>query len=517
MKRRTFLRHATHSLALPGLISSFGFMTPHQRRLNSFLRMASESDKVLVLIYLQGGNDGLNTVIPLDQLSALYSVRPHVVLPESKLLKITDSVALHPSLSGLKSLFREGKLEIIQSVGYPDQSFSHFRSTDIWMSGSGSNELVTSGWTGRYLHNEFPGFPEDYPNTTTPDPLAIELGYGASLLFQGPSAAMGTVINNPTAFYQLVNNVEEEAPDTNAGEKLKYVRLIARQSQQYGEVIKAAAENVTSQLPYPSDNELAQQLKIVARLIGGGLHTPLYLVRLGGFDTHDSQVESGDHTTGEHSSLLTKVNDAIIAFINDLEAMGVDDRVLGMTFSEFGRRIVSNASLGTDHGSAAPLFIFGNNVRGGVLGTNPVLSPNATYEDNLPIQFDFRQVYASVLEQWFESPPGTISDIMLGDFETVPIIRGSIVTQNERELDRSFSVYPNPVIDHVFVKFLSTGQAVNIQAIDLQGRKIQEIFTGSLPAGEHVIPWSTSFLPKGRYFVMLQNQKKKLVQSIVKN
>src|SRR6267378_2518321 len=173
MKRRTFLHHVSHSLALPGLMGCFGFLSP--KRLSSFLRMAAETDKVLVLIYLQGGNDGLNTVVPLDQLSALHTVRPQVVLPDDKLLNIKGTkLALHPALDGFRSLYTEGRLEIIQSVGYPQQNYSHFRSTDIWMSGSDATTLVPSGWVGRFINNEYPDFPQGYPNATVTDPLAIE-------------------------------------------------------------------------------------------------------------------------------------------------------------------------------------------------------------------------------------------------------------------------------------------------------------------------------------------------------
>lgn len=513
MKRRTFLRHATHSLAIPGIVGSLGFSGAHARSLASFLRFASETDKVLVLIYLQGGNDGLNTVIPLDQIPALTMVRPHVVLPANKLVPLSNlsNVALHPALSGFRSLYGEGRLGIVQSVGYSDQSYSHFRSTDIWMSGSGSHELVNSGWTGRYLSKGYPTYPTDYPNETTPHPLAIELGYGASLLFQGPVAAMSTVINNPESFYQLIENADEEAPDTDAGAKLKYIRLIARQSQQYGKVLKEAAEHVQTQGYYPDNNYLAQQLKIVAKLIAGGLKTSLYLVRIGGFDTHNEQVVASDHTQGRHAELLGELDRAVMSFMQDLDYLGIDDKVVGMTFSEFGRRIVSNASLGTDHGSASPIFVFGNQVRGGVLGGNPVISPYATYADNLEKQFDFRQVYASLLEQWFGSPTGEIADVMLGDFETLPLIGKDSVGLKE-----AFSVYPNPIQDHATIEFVSAGGAVDIEVIDMSGRRVEHVYAGSLPVGGHSLSWNTGSLNAGRYFVVVHGKDQKQVKSVIK-
>ena len=491
MKRRTFLSHAGHSLAVTGLMSSFGFAMADQQSLVSLLRKAAESDRVLVLIFLQGGNDGLNTVVPLDQLSTLSTVRPHVILPENKLLKLSGtSAALHPSLDFFKSLYNEGRLEIIQSVGYPDPDYSHFRSTDIWMSASPSNTVINSGWTGRYLSEDHPAFPLNYPNEVTPDPLAVELGFGASLLFQGPTSSMSTVISDPNSFYQLVGNVDGETPETLAGEKLKFVRLIARQSQQYGEVMKQAAMRVTQQQPFPDGNSLAQQLKIVSRLICGGLKTPLYMVRLGGFDTHDAQVETGDHTKGKHSNLLKKLNEAVKAFMADLESHRADHRVVGMTFSEFGRRIVSNASLGTDHGAAAPLFIFGNEVRGGVLGNNPTIPANTTPKDNLEMQFDFRQIYTSVLQQWLNASEATTTSVLMNPFETVPVIGPAIVTDVVDEVSQTFMVYPNPVLSVSTIQIESTGKRLTLDVVDIFGRKVDSIYSGTVPVGIQLFPWN---------------------------
>lgn len=312
----------THGVAIPSALGAMGFKMPGASSFHSLLSMANTNGRVLVMIYLEGGNDGLNTVIPEDQLSNLNRVRPHVMLPDDSLISLRQSdVALHPAMTDLAQLYGEGRFQIIQNVGYPEQNYSHFRSTDIWMSASDSNELVNSGWTGRYLSERFTGYPESYPNDDMRDPLAVEIGYGGSLLFQGPEAAMSMVISDPNFFYELVNNEESEAPDTPAGDKLRYVRLIERQSQEYGEVVREAAEKGTNTSGYP-ETFIGEQLKIVSRLISGGLQTPVYMVRLGGFDTHDAQVEASDHTIGEHASLLKELNDAIIAFVRDTDNQG---------------------------------------------------------------------------------------------------------------------------------------------------------------------------------------------------
>ncbi len=516
MKRRSFVKHIAHSLAAPGILGTMGFKLPGSHSLSSLLRMAIDTDRVLVLIFMDGGNDGLNTVVPLDQLSALNKVRPHVVLPENSLLQLDRSeVGLHPALEGLKSLYDEDRLQIIQNVGYPDQNYSHFRSADIWMSGSDADELVNSGWTGRFLNETFPGYPDSYPNEDMTDPLAVEIGYGSSLLFQGPQSAMSMVISDPDFFYDLVDGEEQPAPDTLAGDKLRYVRLIARQSQSYGQTVKQAADKVKRQVDFPL-TFIAQQLKIVSQLIAGGLKTPLYMVRYGGFDTHDAQVEESDHTAGEHAQLLQELNDAVMAFMKDLEMQGTDDRVVGMTFSEFGRRIVSNASLGTDHGAAAPLFCFGNAVMGGVTGENPQISSSATYDDNLDWKVDFRQVYASLLEQWLGTDSSVISNVLNGDFESVEIIGERTETLSAAsQVSRDLLVYPNPMKDHVTIRMSPTFEKVSVDLIDMAGRKVLNIYKGQIQSPKDLI-WNASQVPAGRYFVSVRGPQTSRMFSVIK-
>lgn len=504
----------SHSLAVPGVLGTMGFRMPDYS-LSRLLRMAADEGRVLVMIFLEGGNDGLNTVIPLDQLSALNSVRPHVILPENKIQILNGtSTGLHPALSGLKSLYDEKRLQVVQGVGYPEQSYSHFRSTDIWMSASDSDELVNTGWSGRYLGELYPEYPESFPNDEMTDPLAVEIGYGSSLLFQGPQASMSTVISNPEFFYNLVENHEEDAPDTPAGDKLRYIRLIARQSQAYGDVLKNAAAKVTSQVTFP-DTSLGKQLKIVSQLIAGGLKTPLYMVRLGGFDTHDAQVEEDDHTIGEHADLLTELDQAIMAFMKDLEKHGTDDKVLGMTFSEFGRRIVSNASLGTDHGAAAPLFFFGNAVTGGVTGANPEISAQSTYEDNLPLQHDFRQVYSSVLQQWFGASADITSRVVGGNFENFQLIGKAAPLGSQKQISGDLMVYPNPMRDMITVRMSPTSEPVAVDLMDLMGRKVARLYEGNVNSNQEFY-WNASGLPAGKYLVIMKGASTKRVFHVVK-
>ncbi|WP_431216643.1 DUF1501 domain-containing protein [Puia sp. P3] len=198
-------------------------------------------------------------------------------------------------------------------------------------------------------------------------------------------------------------------------------------TDQYAGVIKKAAQKVTKQsdlYPAAGKNPLADQLKIVARLVAGGLKTRFYLVSMGGFDTHARQVEASDTTTGTHAKLLAKLSEAVHAFQDDLQSLRVDDRVVGMTFSEFGRRIQSNASGGTDHGAAAPVFVFGSSVQGGIVGTNPGWPDKLTVNDNIAMQYDFRAVYGSLLEKWFLTDASETEAVLLKDYPVLPLVRG---------------------------------------------------------------------------------------------
>lgn len=380
-----------------------------------------------MLIQLNGGNDGLNTVIPFEYYDAYYKARSNIAIPMDKVLRLhgNDKTGLHPSMPELQQLYETGKLTIIQGVSYPQPNFSHFRATDIWLTGADAGQVVPTGWAGRYLDEEYPQFPRDYPNTDMPDPLAIQVGSLVSPALQGPALTMGMAISNPNNFYDLINDRSTPAPSTRAGDQLDYIREMAAKTDQYAGVIKKAAQKVTRQsdcYPPTGKNPLADQLKIVARLIAGGLKTRFYLVSMGGFDTHAKQTDNKDTTTGNHAKLLARLSEAINAFQDDLVGFQVEDRVIGMTFSEFGRRIQSNASGGTDHGAAAPVFIFGSKVQAGIIGHNPTWPDQLTVNDNLAMQYDFRSVYSTLLEKWFLADQVTAESVLFKPYVPLTFI-----------------------------------------------------------------------------------------------
>ncbi|MFY0605822.1 MAG: DUF1501 domain-containing protein [Cyclobacteriaceae bacterium] len=516
MKRRDFVKCLGHSMAVPAVLGSFGLHSASASALNKLMQSASEEGRVLVLIYLNGGNDGLNTIIPLTYYSELNHIRPDVILKENSLLKLSDQdLAFHPALNGFKNLYEEGRLSVIQNVGYPNQDFSHFRSTDIWNSTSDADKVVDSGWVGRYLTDKHPEFPEAYPNESFPHPLSIEFGNSNSLTFQGQFSTMSMVISDPESYYNLLEDIETPAPDGPAGDRLKFVRLIAKQSQLYGQVVKEAAEKAGDQEEYPN-TDLAKQLRIVAQLISGGLRTPVYKVQLRGFDTHSDQVEAADHTTGVHSDLLAELDQAVMTFMKDIEKMGRADDVVGLTYSEFGRRVVSNASLGTDHGAAAPMFAFGNKIMGGILGSTPVIDKAMTAKDNLEAEFDFRQVYSSIIEQWFMEDRNQVSSALLGEFETLPLIKESKSLLSNQAIPSYLSVYPNPLYSQATIKLSSNGSPLRVDLMDLNGRTVETIYSGLPNSGLLKLDWNTSNLHSGRYFVAIYQNGERQVKSVVK-
>ncbi|MCU0426643.1 MAG: DUF1501 domain-containing protein [Candidatus Kapabacteria bacterium] len=517
MKRRDFIRGAT-AVALPLSLSGY---TARAMGLSPMMETLAEltalEDRYLVLIQLAGGNDGINTVVPLDQMSDYNRLRSNVALPENRLLKLNDKTALHPSMVGMKSLYDSGRLAVMQGVAYPGSNFSHFRSTDIWMSSADFNETLDTGWMGRYLDTQFPNYPVGYPSTAMPDPLAIQISATPSLTLKGTNAPMGINIQDPVAFQGLVTrarpaqNSFTEAPDNAAGQQIAYIRQVQAQSDVYaGTITKAynSSRNLSTYTP-ANVNPLADQLAIVARLIAGGLKTRVYLVTLGGFDTHAQQVVATDRTLGSHATLLARLSEGITSFQEDLRLNKIDHKVIGMTFSEFGRRVQSNVSSGTDHGTSAPVFLFGSSVRGGVLGTNPSLTN--LDNGNLRMQYDFRQIYATILKQWFGTNNSEYTAVLGKDFTTLPLIQGATSVANDQPNVPASGVriqnFPNPVSSNTTFEYtLPFASRVRLSVVDAQGRTITTL-EEQQPAGTYNINFDAGALANGAYQYRLETER----------
>ncbi len=517
MKRRDFLQHAAASFLLPVLIDGYGAkaFTRESAFMQALAGMAAANDHILVLIQLNGGNDGLNTVIPLDQLS-LYTdkkLRGNIAIPEGKILKLNNHAAtgLHPAMTGMQQLFNDGKLSIIHSVSYPVPNFSHFRASDIWFTAADSDKTLTTGWMGRYLDDRYPDYPEKYPNATMPDPLAVQIGAISSTALLGLGQPMGISLQDPDTFAQLVGDKPaippDGLPDTYAGRQVGFIRQQQTSSVQYAAQLKTAAGKGKNLATYPANNSLAAQLKIVARLIGGGLQTRVYYVTLGGFDTHAAQVDASNTTVGNHANLLKTLSDAVLGFQNDLKAMGMEDKVAGMTFSEFGRRAVSNNSFGTDHGVAAPLFVFGAAVKTQVIGTNPNLSD--LDNNNIKMQHDFRQVYATMLDEWLGTGNAASGSLLFKNFDTVPIFRNEADNGTAQRL----RLFPNPADHEVFVK--SGALAGGVRSVRINDLRGYSFSLESTVVDAQKIRLDTRSLPSGHYIVRVETNTAQLTGKLV--
>ena len=429
--RREFLRSTLLTSALSWTVPTFianTFGSMQAAAADSATQIATGRDgSILVVLQMAGGNDGLNTVVPFAN-DHYRSARPKLALPANQLLKLNDEIGFHPALSGMKHLFDSGNLSVIQGVGYPNPNRSHFRSTEIWQTASDADRAEKYGWLGRYFDNACSGA----------DPtVGINVGRQVPQAFASRSPK-GVSVDNPKNFRfrhadaalggdsEMMEGTERDddgeqnsggsiaalgGPVNAGGSVHDFLERTALDAQISSEQIRAISDRVENRATYPG-SQLGNSLKLVARLIGGGLPTRVFYVSQGGYDTHTNQ-------SGAHERLLRDLGDSVKAFTDDLKAQGNFERVLVMTFSEFGRRVAENANGGTDHGAAAPMFVIGNKVKAGLLGKYPSLAPADLFQGDLKYTVDFRTIYAGVLEDWLK----TKSEPVLGrKFEPVRIV-----------------------------------------------------------------------------------------------
>ena len=407
--RRIFVSRSLGVAVLGGTMPSFFARAAFAQALPS-AGATIDPRNVLVVVQMGGGNDGLNTVVPYGD-DDYHRVRPTIALEAAKVLRIDDRIGLNPVMTGLSELYKQGHVAIVQGVGYPNPNRSHFEATQIWETAS-IDRPSSTGWLGRYLDRSVAGPP-------APQNLFNAVALGDTL----PSALMAQHVDVPAigALNQFgLNAGKDPATKTTAGAlydgalpgQSPYLSLIqetSREALHGGDLLKAKIAGYQRAASYPSD-PFSQQLALAAQIAGSDIGTKVIFVSIGSFDTHAGQRAQQDRLLGYLSS-------GLLAFYKDLEAHGCADRVTLMTFSEFGRRVAQNASNGTDHGTAMPLFIAGGKVKGGVYGTHPSLVDL----DNGDLRFstDFRAVYATVLEKWLgRDPAGGIA----GRFENLPFV-----------------------------------------------------------------------------------------------
>jgi len=468
MKRRDFIK-TTAAASIPIMVSGIPVMASSQIENTSIEKMALAAvncGRILVIIQQNGGNDGLNTVFPLDKWTNLVNARSNILMNNTQVLPLNNNLTtgLHPAMKDMQGLYNNGKLMILQGVSYPSPNLSHFRATDIWFTGSGSDQSLDSGWLGRALDIKYPNFPDGYPTSEMPDPLAIQIGSTLPFILQGENINLGYSVTDPNSLLNVINSITDPTPNNDYGNELTFLRLMKDQSNVYRSTIqKAYAVPLSNAITYPAGNKLADQLKIVAKLINGGLKTPIYIVNHPNtHDTHANQVAAADKTLGSQATNLTLLSQAIGAFQKDLELMGKDDKVAGMTFSEFGRRIKSNASLGTDHGSAAPVMFFGSALNtsptavagtkypvAGMIGISPNLPFSASVSNQVPMQFDYRQLYASVMQDWLCMTEAEVTQVLGTNFAKLPIFNNVLLSTVDFDAaqHQDLSIYPNPCTD----------------------------------------------------------------------
>lgn len=477
--RRSFLQALGLSGGASMMLGSFPLYASSPTPLGKAISQL-ENDRILVLIRLKGGNDGLNTIIPLNDYDNYSQNRETIKIAEVDTLSLDSDYGIPDYLSSLENLWDDGQMKVVHGVGYPDQSLSHFRSSDIWASASDSDEVVSSGWLGRYYEEEYP----DYLLTPPDAPPAIQIGSIGNLIFDGSEGTgYSFSVANPEQLYQIAQNGwlhdVENLPDCYYGEQVGFLRGIANTTFLYANVINdayTASENVVEY----ADSELGNQLSIVARLIKGGLDTKVYLVTLNGFDTHANQLEL-------HESILTDLSDSVKLFYEDLTDGGVENDVLSLTFSEFGRRVEQNASDGTDHGLAAPVMLFGPALNGSAfVGSHPSLT-ELDENGNMEFTTDFRQIYASVLENWLCIESDTVDELLLNVFyDRLPLGLDCIgVSVDEYAMDdfKHNALYDSS--GEIYIQYyLPRPMSVTIKVFNLMGQPISTLVNERQLGGE---------------------------------
>lgn len=460
--------------------------------------MSQDNDRVLVIVRLFGGNDGLNTVVPYAD-DNYYKARGSgqrvdLSLKPEEVLKLpgTDTAGLHPSLAPLLPLYEEEKIAIVQNVGYPDQDMSHFRSNDIWLSATDTAVYDDSGWLGRYLEARFP----DYPNVLPEEPYAIEIGTNIGRALLGHHHTMGFTLAE-TSYVPDSPNETEPRRSKKAAEEERYIREGVRQSNIFLRSILAAHDRQPqNNLNYPG-TPLSRDLAAVARLITGGLSTGIYVVNTALYDFHANQL-------ADQKKYLDELGPALSTFQRDIEAGGMEDRVTLMTISEFGRRVTLGGGTGTDHGAASMMFVMGSQVQGGIIGAEPDLS-DLEGPGNLRMQYDFRQVYSTMLQDWFSASEEDATAALYHSFNTLPIFRrpSSGVTAAELEMAGMIGAnFPNPSRDYTVIRLQNIADNAMLVVSNVRGEKV---LRHDVRPGQTAVRLDLQLLPAGTYFYALHS------------
>ena len=531
MKRRTFLKSAiATAAATPFFLEGMPVSASSPLKFLAQLPQAELNDRILIICQLFGGNDGLNTIIPVDD-PAYYTIRPNIAIPKDKCVKGIGNIYFAPNLSygdkkGLVGLLEQGSLAVVQGIGYPHPNLSHFRSTDIWLSGINNddpNARLDTGWVGRYLEQKYPNFPASLPD----DPLAIQFG-GFSLALQSSKGRMGIEVTNPSkqaGVGSSADALDDESAGTSYLNEYNFVADIAARSNKYAQRVQDAYKAGKAKLTgkYDASSGFATQMANCAALIAGGLNTKVYVVSLGGFDNHVTQNTGSD--AGTHPSLLGQFSDAVAQFMYDMVKLNMGDRVIGLTVSEFGRRPYENGSLGTDHGTSSVQFVFGTQVNSGAFGYIPDLS-NLDESGDMIFNIDYHTVYLDVLTKWFDMSLTDARNLLpdpkkyAPNLDPLPVIQTQHSNVNFKGSASQLSIggnYPNPFANRTTISLdVPQGGLVTLDISSVDGKFNRRIFERNFSAGSQNIPVNLD-LASGNYLLVARSSgmtASKMVQCV---
>ncbi len=535
MNRKDFLK----LISLAGVGAPFYLNGMPSRFMNQFLDFQlscdAVNDRALVILRLAGANDGLNTVIPVSQYSTYAALRPTIkinssgtgsYIPLDSTVSSGKLVGLNPSMTGFKNLYDSGKLLLMNGVGYPNPNYSHFRSENLMFSGkdgSTSSDLL-DGIFGRYLGALYPGLAGN-PTTLNPDPLAIQMGNLNPCLFYEHTTEKN-IEYNMTGFQSSVfsnlNLMNSEYNDL-----LTYVKGVASSMDAYyNRVMQVFNAGNNSTTTYPNST-LGKQLKTVARMIKGGSKTKIFQVNLSGFDTHVNQVQAGSTHLGLHANLLGDIANSVAAFQADIQQLGIADKIMTVTFSEFGRQVRENGSTGTDHGDLAPFFVIGNAAAAGILGDHPVFTNQTSfYYNQNQRRYDYRQIFGSLLQDWLGASTSLMVTSELDYYVTgnqkVDVISNSqkagtvcattLGTTNVTS-EKGIKIYPVPASQYVYVDVENSRNAeIRYQMMDMSGRVILQ--HNEKPVSGR-IEINVSSVPQGAYVLKLTIDSQEITKKIM--
>ncbi len=480
--RRSFLQ----ALGLAGGGSMMLANTPLSVSRPSPLSIAlsqAENDNILIICRLQGGNDGFNTIIPVYDYDIYANARPLIKIPPSEFITLDDDFAMPKPMNKLEGVWGDGQMKVVHGVGYDDSSLSHFKGSDIYAN-TNLVEDDRTGFMGRYFQEIYP----DYFFNPPASPPSIQIGSIGNLIFKGPESDFSFAVSDPRRLLQIIENETfynlDGLDDCTYDDKVRYLREATNTTFTYADTISAAYDRSgPNDFAGYLDDSLGRQFSIISRLIKGNLGTKVYLVTLGGFDTHNNQPQ-------RHQQLLNSFSEAVTTFYKDLTAAGWDDKVLTMTMSEFGRRFNENGSLGTDHGTAAPTMFFGSALDGsGFVGEHPDLT-NLTRGGNVTNTMDFRQVYATVMKDWLCIDDGLVGRALLGsEFESLDLGFNCSGTNSNLPINgEGLTHIPTYSDNQTYINVVSPQTThVDIALYDIIGQKVATLRNEMLMEGDELV------------------------------